>query len=234
MLGSVPPTFRKTWLFSFLCVHFLSYVISPVIFIAQPLQQSQHKCTTVNWNWVKKKRNILTHKNSARRGFSLLSLFKVHAAENPGLPQGLNSLFGLSVDRTGGWVARGMPYKQHACLRCLDANDRLRSKTWRVCETKGILLTVMLWGSSLLREGYVSSGPSLPWSDVCRSVMASSSLLSSISLQILIQKVQTSSPRGGRLIPQQRRKRGCPAEVSPCFSENWGRRGWRRGVRERK
>lgn len=51
----------KTWLFSFLCVRFPSYVITPVISITQPLQPSQHKCTTVTWNWVKKE-NILAHK----------------------------------------------------------------------------------------------------------------------------------------------------------------------------
>lgn len=46
--------------FRFSVYVFPSYVITPVISIAQPLRPSQHKCTTVTWNWVKKE-NILAH-----------------------------------------------------------------------------------------------------------------------------------------------------------------------------
>lgn len=62
----------------------------------------------------------------------------MYAAENRGSPQGFNSL-SLSlcaVSRRDGWVARGIPHKQHACLRHLDANDRPRSQTWKVARDK--------------------------------------------------------------------------------------------------
>lgn len=80
ILGSDPlavccsPAFRKTPLFSFLRVHFLSYVISPVISIVQSLQPSQHKCTTANWNLVKKKK-FLAHK-FLLEGLSICFLFQ--------------------------------------------------------------------------------------------------------------------------------------------------------------
>lgn len=38
------------------------------------------------------------------------------------------------------------PHKQHACLCCLDANDKPKSQTWKVCETTSILHVATLCG----------------------------------------------------------------------------------------
>lgn len=170
ILGSPPPaacfspTFRKTRLFSFLCVRFLSYVISPVISIALPPQPSQRKCTTANWNWVKKKSWLIKF---CYKGFSVCFLCsKCMLQKTADSPEGLIlSLSVLSVDELGGWPGEcrtNNTLVYAAWMQMIDSGHKTRS----VCETKGVRglpcshalrmrSEVSLRGSSLLPEARV-------------------------------------------------------------------------------
>lgn len=101
-----------------------------------------------------------------------------------------------------------------------------RGSKLEVCETKGVLHAATLcgwdcrfspWDSSLLPLRGVWSGPFSPWSDVHYSVLAASSVLCCVSLQILILRVQTCTPRGGRGDSTTEQREGAPLRVPPLF-----------------
>lgn len=239
ILRSVPlavcfsPTFWKTWLFLFLCVHFLSYVISAVISIAQSLQSGQGKCTTANWNLVRKKKRNSWLIKVCWRGFSQLSLFKGYVAESHRLPLGFNSLSVLSVERMGGWPEQCCTNNMlvyAAWMQMIDWGHKLEDRERQKTSYMQPRFADEFGGSSLLPKESVWSGPSLPQSDVAALLWLHLLCFAPYRYKFWFWKFKRAVPEEDDWLYNRAERQDTHWDF-PCFSENWGENeGGREGL----